>query len=148
MAKNQLLLLLKFEQEKEQQAANLLRQAEHDLQANFQRRQAVADYRLEYMKRLSERSKTGIDSATFSHYHAFVGNLDHAAEQVQQAIVQAQKLLEQRKIAWFKQRQKVQSVQMLIDKQQHKLAVKQAKQEQKLFDEIATQQFIRRATIR
>lgn len=144
MATNSLQLILRFEQDKEQQAANLLRQAEQELQANFQRRQAVADYRLEYMKRLAERSKTGITSATFSHFHAFVGKLDHAAEQVEQAIKQGQQLLQQRKTAWLKQRQKVQSIELLLDKQQQKLQIKQARAEQKLFDEIATQQYVRR----
>ncbi len=69
---NQLETLLKFEQKKEEQAENMLRNAENDYQQNITRLQSVADYRLEYMNRLSQRSLQGVDSATYNHYHAFI----------------------------------------------------------------------------
>ena len=55
MAMKQLNTLLKFEQGKEELAANKLRMAENDYQQNLIRLQSVSDYRLEYMKRLSAR---------------------------------------------------------------------------------------------
>ena len=96
------------------------------------------------MKRLSERSITGVDSATFNHYHAFISKLDNAAEQVQIAVRQAKALAEKRRTLWFKQRQKVQAVEHLIAIKLKKMVIKEQKAEQKMFDEIATQQFIRR----
>ena len=44
----------------------------------------------------------------------------------------------------MEQRQKVQAVEMLLDAQLKKLNVIKQRQEQKMFDEIATQQFVRR----
>ncbi len=144
MATNQLITLLKFEKSKEELAANTLRNAENDYQQNLVRLQSVADYRLEYMKRLSQRSSTGLDSATYNHYHAFISKLDYASAQVEIALKQAKALVEQSKKAWLKQRHKVQAVEVLTAKRKQELAKLDAKKEQKMFDEIATQQFIRR----
>ena len=144
MSLSQLNTLYKFEHDKEKQAAQLLQQAELDYQQNIQRLQSVSDYRLEYMKKLNERSMQGIDSATYTHYHAFVKKLDYAGEQVEIAMKQAKALIEQRKKAWLAQRQKVQAVELLKEKALAKIAKKEARKEQLMFDEIATQQFVRR----
>jgi len=144
MATKQLETLLKFEQGKEEQAANTLRVAENDYQQNIIRLQSVSDYRLEYMKRLNQRSAVGLDSATYNHYHAFISKLDYASDQVEIAMRQAKALVEQSKLVWFKQRQKVQAVEMLSAKRQKALVKMADKKEQNMFDEIATQQFLRR----
>ncbi len=144
MATEQLETLLKFEQGKEKLAANTLRSEENDYQQNLIRLQSVADYRLEYMKRLSQRSSVGLDSATYNHYHAFISKLDYASSQVEIAMKQAKALVEQSKTLWIKQRHKVQAVEMLAAKRQLALTKIANKKEQNMLDEIATQQFIRR----
>lgn len=143
---NQLETLLKFEKSKEERAANTLRSAENDYQQNLIRLQSVSDYRLEYMKRLSQRSSIGLDSATYTHYHAFINKLDYASEQVKVAMQQAKALVKQSKSLWLKQREKVQAVEMLVKKRGIALASIEIKKEQAMFDEIATQQFLRRKT--
>ena len=140
----QLLTLLKFEQSKVEKAENALRNAENDYQQNLTRLQSVSDYRLEYMSRLSERTAVGLDSATYNHYHAFINKLDNAAEQVRIAMNQAKALVEQSKQLWIKQRMKVQAVEMLTDKRNAALMKIESKKEQSMFDEISTQQFLRR----
>jgi len=145
-ASKQLETLLKFEQKKEELAAKTLSLAENDYQQNIIRLQSVSDYRLEYMKRLNQRSLTGLDSATYNHYHAFISKLDYASEQVEIAMKQAKALVEQSKALWFKQRQKVRAVEMLSAKRQLAITKIANKKEQNMFDEIATQQFIRRQT--
>ena len=144
MAMKQLDTLLKFEQDNEQRCADQLKIAENEYQQNITRLQGVADYRLEYMKRLSQRAEQGLDSATYSHYHAFIAKLDTASEQVEIAVKQAKALVEQSKSLWLKQRQKVKAVELLRDKRLDKMAVAAERAEQKMFDEIATQQYIRR----
>lgn len=140
----QLNTLYKFELDKEQKAAQALQSAELDYQQNQERLKSVSDYRLEYMRRLNQRSVEGIDSATYSHFHAFIAKLDNAAQQVKIAAHQAKALVETRKKQWLEQRQKIQAVELLRDKKLAVLKVSADKQEQKMFDEIATQQFIRR----
>ncbi len=144
MSTSQLDTLFKFESDKEQKAAQQLQLAERDYQENLLRFESVGDYRLEYMKRLNERSLVGIDSATYRHFHAFVAKLDNAAEQVEIAIRQAKSLVEQRKKQWFAQRQKVKAVELLREKKRLAAQKKADKVEQNMFDEIATQQFIRK----
>ena len=57
---------------------------------------------------------------------------------------QAKALVEQSKHLWLKQRQKVQAVEMLAKKRNLALVKIESKKEQAMFDEIATQQFLRR----
>jgi flagellar FliJ protein len=144
MAMKQLDTLFKFEQDNEQRCADQLKIAENEYQQNITRLQGVADYRLEYMKRLSQRAEQGLDSATYSHYHAFIAKLDTASEQVEIAAKQAKALVEQSRSLWLKQRQKLKAVESLRDKRLEKIAVAAERSEQKMFDEIATQQYIRR----
>jgi flagellar FliJ protein len=140
----QLNTLYKFELNKEQKASQALQAAELDYQQNKDRLKNVSDYRLEYMRRLNQRSLEGIDSATYSHFHAFIAKLDNASQQVKIAVHQAQALVETRKKQWLEQRRKIQAVELLRDKKLAALQLIANKQEQKMFDEIATQQFVRR----
>jgi flagellar FliJ protein len=144
MAMKQLDTILKYEQDNEQRCADQLKIAENEYQQNISRLQGVADYRLEYMKRLSQRAEQGLDSATYSHYHAFIAKLDTASAQVEIATKQAKALVEQSKNIWLKQRQKVKAVELLRDKRLKIIAVAAERSEQKMFDEIATQQYVRR----
>ena len=144
MSLKQLNTLYKYEKDKENKAAQQLQAAELDYQQNIQRLESVSDYRLEYMKRLNQRSIKGVDSITFSHFHAFIAKLDNASEQMSIAVEQAKALVGQSKKLWLKQRQKVQAVEMLTDKRNLALVKIANKKEQSMFDEIATQQFLRR----
>jgi flagellar FliJ protein len=144
MPLKQLNTLHRYEQDKEKNAAQALQTAEFEYQQNIERLKSVSDYRLEYMKRLNARSLVGIDSATFSHFHAFIAKLDNAAEQVDIAIMQSKSMVEKRRKQWFAQRQKIQAVELLLDKKKQALIITANKQEQKMFDEIATQQYVRR----
>ncbi|GHE80849.1 flagellar export protein FliJ [Thalassotalea profundi] len=144
MSLQQLNILYKYEYDKERKAAQQLQIAEQDYQQNLLRLQNVGDYRLEYMRRLDQRSLEGIDSATYRHFHAFIAKLDNAAEQVEIAIKQAKALVEQRKSQWLTQRQKVKAVEHL---QQQKIKVQEKinnKREQNMLDEFSTQQYVRR----
>jgi len=143
MSVKQLETLYKFESEKERNTAQKMQIAENEYQDNLLRLQSVAEYRLEYMKRLEQRSRQGFNSATYRHFHAFINKLDNAAEQVKIAITQSKAMMEKCKKEWLMQRQKVQAVEHLIDKKLKIIQKKADKQEQNMFDELATQQFIR-----
>jgi flagellar FliJ protein len=144
MSMTQLDTLYQYEQSKESKAAQALQAAELDHQQNIERLKSVGDYRLEYMKRLNQRSLAGIDSATYSHFHAFIAKLDNAAEQVKVAVHQAKALVETRRQQWLEQRKKIQAVEHLRNKKLAALSLAANKQEQKMFDEFSTQQFVRR----
>ena len=140
----QLNTLHKYELDKEQKASQALQVAEVDYEQNKTRLKSVSDYRLEYMRRLNQRSIEGIDSATYSHFHAFIAKLDNASQQVKIAVHQAKALVDTRKKQWLEQRQKIQAVELLRNKKLAALQLVANKKEQKMFDEMATQQFVRR----
>jgi flagellar FliJ protein len=140
----QLNTLYKYELDKEQKASQALQVAEVDYEQNKARLKSVSDYRLEYMRRLNQRSIAGIDSATYSHFHAFIAKLDNASQQVKIAVHQAKALVDTRKKQWLEQRQKIQAVELLRNKKLAALELVANKKEQKMFDEMATQQFVRR----
>ncbi|MBA6291792.1 flagellar export protein FliJ [Colwellia sp. MB3u-70] len=140
----QLNTLYKYELDKEQKASQALQVAEVDYEQNKTRLKSVSDYRLEYMRRLNQRSIEGIDSATYSHFHAFIAKLDNASQQVKIAVHQAKALVDTRKKQWLEQRQKIQAVELLRNKKLAALQLVANKKEQKMFDEMATQQFVRR----
>ncbi|MBA6326970.1 flagellar export protein FliJ [Colwellia sp. MB02u-6] len=140
----QLNTLYKYELDKEQKASQALQVAEVDYEQNKARLKSVSDYRLEYMRRLNQRSIAGIDSATYSHFHAFIAKLDNASQQVKIALHQAKALVDTRKKQWLEQRQKIQAVELLRNKKLAALQLVANKKEQKMFDEMATQQFVRR----
>ncbi|MFT7413316.1 MAG: flagellar FliJ protein [Paraglaciecola sp.] len=140
----QLNTLYKYELDKEQKASQALKLAEVDYEQNKARLKSVSDYRLEYMHRLNQRSIAGIDSATYSHFHAFIAKLDNASQQVKIALHQAKALVDTRKKQWLEQRQKIQAVELLRNKKIDALQLVANKKEQKMFDEMATQQFVRR----
>lgn len=143
MSLKQLITLHKFEKDKERQAIEQLKTAKLDYQQNLQRLTSVGEYRLEYMKRLMDRSAVGVDSATYNHFHAFVLKLDNAAQQVEIAIKQSNALVEQKKTLWLQQQRKVRAIEKLLENLQIKKIKKENRQEQLMFDEISTQQFIR-----
>jgi flagellar FliJ protein len=140
----QLNTLYKYELDKEQKASQALQVAEVDYEQNKARLKSVSDYRLEYMRRLNQRSIAGIDSATYSHFHAFIAKLDNASQQVKIAVHQAKALVDTRKKQWLEQRRKIQAVELLRNKKLAALQLIANKKEQNMFDEMATQQFVRR----
>ncbi len=142
----QLDILLQYERDKEQRCAEQLKLAEVEYQQNINRLAGVGEYRLEYMKRLSQRAQNGLESSTYTHFHAFIAKLDSASAQVEIAVAQAQSLVAQAKVIWLKQRQKVNAVELLRDARQKKLTISAEKVEQKMFDELATQQYSRKAS--
>ena len=72
-----------------------------------------------------------------------MGKLDKACEQQMQVIAQAKMAADQRKQMWLKQQQKVKAVTLLLDKKRLAKEKKEAKAEQAMLDEFATQRFIR-----
>ena len=143
MSDKALELVYQFEKSKEDQAANVLRQAQAHYQTNVDHLNGIGQYRLDYMKQLNERASSGVGGLTFGHYQNFIAKLDTAATQQQQTIIAAKKVVEQRRQQWIKQQQKVKSVEILLAKKRAKVVAAESKQEQKMFDEIAGQRFIR-----
>ena len=144
MAKNKLDLLLKLENDKEENLRMSYLQANQNLQANQQKLQGLNNFRLEYSQQLHVKGKSGLSSAGFGQYHAFIAKIEEAIRQQASTVNTAKQVVTQRKALWLKQQVKAKAVAKLIEKQNLKAAALMAKSEQKMLDEFAANQFFQR----
>jgi len=144
MAKNKLDLLLKLENDKEENLRMSYLQANQNLQANQQKLQGLNNFRLEYSQQLHVKGKSGLSSAGFGQYHAFIAKIEEAIRQQASTVNTAKQVVTQRKALWLKQQVKAKAVAKLIEKQNLKAATLMAKSEQKMLDEFSANQFFQR----
>lgn len=144
MAKNKFDLLLKLESDKEESLRMSYLQANQNLQANQQKLQGLNDFRLEYSQRLHLKGQSGLSSAGFGQYHAFIAKIEEAIRQQASTVNTAKQVVSQRKTLWLKQQIKAKAVAKLIENQKIKAAAVVAKNEQKMLDEFTSNQFFQR----
>ncbi|WP_282131863.1 flagellar export protein FliJ [Pseudoalteromonas aliena] len=144
MAKNKLHLLLKLENDKEETLRMSYLQANQNLQANQQKLRGLNDFRLEYTQQLHLKGQAGLSSEGFSQYHVFIAKIEEAIRQQGSTVNTVKQVVTQRKAIWLKQQIKAKAVAKLIEKQKLKADVLIAKNEQKMLDEFASNQFFQR----
>ncbi|MDN3381990.1 flagellar export protein FliJ [Pseudoalteromonas sp. APC 3358] len=144
MAKNKLDLLLKIENDKEENLRMSYLQANQNLQSNQQKLQGLNNFRLEYSQQLHLKGKSGLSSAGFGQYHAFIAKIEEAIRQQASTVNTAKQVVTQRKTLWLKQQIKAKAVAKLIENQKLKANALMAKNEQKMLDEFSTNQFFQR----
>ncbi|TMP10369.1 flagellar export protein FliJ [Pseudoalteromonas sp. S3178] len=147
MAKNKLDLLLKLENDKEESLRMNYLQANQNLQANQQKLQGLNNFRLEYSQQLHLKGKSGLSSAGFGQYHAFIAKIEEAIRQQASTVNTAKQVVTQRKALWLKQQIKAKAVAKLIEKQKLKASALIAKNEQKMLDEFSANQFFQRRKV-
>ncbi len=144
MAKNKLDLLLKIENDKEENLRMSYLQANQNLQSNQQKLQGLNSFRLEYSQQLHLKGKSGLSSAGFGQYHAFIAKIEEAIRQQASTVNTAKQVVTQRKTLWLKQQIKAKAVAKLIENQKLKANALMAKNEQKMLDEFSANQFFQR----
>lgn len=144
MAENKLRLLLKLENDKEEGLRVNYLQANQNLQANLQKQQGLNDFRLDYTRQLHEKGQSGLSSAGFSQYHAFIAKIEEAIRQQVTTTNTAKQVVTQRKALWLKQQMRTKAVAKLIENKKIKADSILAKNEQKMLDELSANQFFQR----
>lgn len=137
-------MVLELEQGREDEYAREFAQARSQLNLSERRLAGLTSYRMDYLRQANERAKTGIGSANFGHYHAFVGKLDTGIVQQQERLQKTQAQVAQIKSRWLSQQQRRKAIENLIEQRQAELEKKKARQEQLTSDEFAMQGFLRR----
>lgn len=143
MALAQLQLLAKVQREKEDKLQALYIQAQQFAKNQQDKYDGLANYRTDYIRQSQQRGMQGVQSRQFNQYLAFITKLDQALEQQNMQVQQAKKVAETRRVNWILLQRKRKAIDLLIEKELEKMAIKAQKQEQKMLDEIATQQFFR-----
>jgi len=119
-------------------------QANQNLQSNQQKLQGLNNFRLEYSQQLHLKGKSGLSSAGFGQYHAFIAKIEEAIRQQASTVNTAKQVVTQRKTLWLKQQIKAKAVAKLIENQKLKANALMAKNEQKMLDEFSANQFFQR----
>lgn len=141
----QLLLVASLEEKKVQNCAMQYQQANAHLQQNQQKLAGLERYRLDYLHNIRQKAKQGVGAMSMNQHHQFVGKLDKACEQQVNIINNAVLVVDQRKKQWLAQQQKQKAILHLISNKQKAAAIREAKLEQKMFDEFALQSTMRKA---
>lgn len=140
---NQLERVAKFEQEKEQKAAQAFQIAQHNVNAQKQKLQNLQHYRLEYLKQIQQSGKGGVAAKQYHQHLSFVGKLDKACEQQTGILSQASLAADQRKRQYLEQQKRRKAVDMLIEQKRLQAQKLEARREQQMMDEFATQKYFR-----
>jgi flagellar FliJ protein len=140
------MLVAEVERKREQNCAALYQQANAHLQANQQKLSGLERYKLDYLHGIRVKASKGIGAKSMNQHHQFIAQLDKACEQQIQVINQSVLVTDQRKRQWLAQQQKHKAIVHLIAMKKREAVKLANKQEQKLFDEIATQRASRKPT--
>jgi len=144
MALKQLQLLAKVQLEKEEKLQAQFVQAQQFAQMAIDKYTGLANYRTDYIRQSQQRGSEGVASRQFNQYLNFITKLDQALTQQNLQIQQAQRVTDIRRNAWLAMQKKRKALDLLIEKELQAGYQRMQKQEQKMLDEIATQQFFRR----
>lgn len=142
----QLYMVAKVEHDRAQHCGLQYQQANAHLQANQQKLSGLERYRLDYLHTIRLKAQQGVAAMAMSQHHQFVGKLDKACEQQVQVINNAVLVSHQRKQQWLDQQKKHKAILHLIALKEKQIKHIEAKQEQKMFDELASQRNSRRPT--
>ncbi|MCC5851258.1 MAG: flagellar export protein FliJ [Alkalimonas sp.] len=144
MANKQLELLVKVQLEREEKLqANFVQALQFSRQAE-QKYQGLADYRTEYIQQSQQQGSSGLQSRQYNQFVSFIAKLDQALEQQARQVSQAQAVMEQRRQQWLTMQKKRKAMEYLLEQQRQQALTKAARAEQRLQDEVAMQQFVRR----
>ncbi|HEC18561.1 MAG TPA: flagellar export protein FliJ [Gammaproteobacteria bacterium] len=99
--------VVKVAENREQQAAKALGEAQAALQQAQQRLAELKTYREEYVQRFHSDGATGMSAVQMGDYRLFLSKLSRAIEQQAELVEQAAARLEQQRQQWFDQRGKV-----------------------------------------
>ena len=99
---------------------------------------------MEYTQQLHIKGQSGLSSAGFSQYHAFIAKIEEAIRQQASTVNTARQVVSQRQNLWLKQQVKAKAVEKLIEKQQQKATAIELKNEQRMLDEFSSNQFFQK----
>jgi len=108
----------KVAESREQQAARALGQAQALLNQAEQRLAELKNYKEEYLRRFHTQGSRGMNAAQMEDYRRFLGKLDIAIGQQQQAVDQAANRVETQRQHWFERRGKTRALDKVVERYQ------------------------------
>ncbi|QYJ85045.1 flagellar export protein FliJ [Shewanella mesophila] len=136
--------VLKLALEAEEQAALQLKSAQLIHKKCQDQLTALQQYRLDYMKQMEQQQGHVISASNYHQFHQFIRQIDEAITKQLFAVAESDKQRLKGQQYWQGKQQKRKAVELLLEKKAVKRQLVELKQEQKLTDEFASQQFFRK----
>jgi flagellar protein FliJ len=143
MQNDPLFTVLKLACDAEEKAALQLKSTQSDRQKYQAQLDVLNNYRLDYMKQMSQHQGQSLSANHYSQFHQFIKQVDNAIAQQVNAVKDAETQVLYRQQNWQEKQQKRKAVEMLLEQKALKRANAENVREQKMSDEFAMQQFIR-----
>ncbi|MGS0695561.1 flagellar export protein FliJ [Shewanella sp. 0m-4] len=137
-------MVLKLTQDAEEQASLQLRSAQLELQRRQSQLEALQNYRLDYMKQMEQQQGQSISASHYHQFHQFVRQIDAAIVQQVNTVKDADTQRQHRQAYWQEKQQKRKAVELLLANKAEKAKLAELRSEQKMVDELASQQFYRK----
>lgn len=104
----------------------------------------LLQYRSDYASRCQANLETGLSAAAYSNFCSFMQKLDHAINGQQEIVRESKQRIEQAYAAWVSSEQKKMSFGTLANRVQNEALRKESRRDQKLSDEHAARQALRK----
>ncbi|MDA9557536.1 flagellar export protein FliJ [Vibrio sp.] len=138
-------ILLEQAKDQEKQASLALQSAQQELSGYYIQLKQIEKYRLDYCQQLVDRGQKGLSASEFTHLNRFLTQLDNTLKQQQAAEGHFKDQVFNCEEHWQDTRKKRNSFEWLMEKKAKEARHLEAKQEQKLLDELAMQQYTRQS---
>lgn len=133
--------LLDLSQTRLDDAARLLGQLMASEKEASERLELLIQYRTEYHTRFLETAKNGVNQDQWRNFQGFLGRLDAAVNQAQEAVRQSKQRTVNGQQHWLNKRGEVKAYDTLAERFQEKLSYAEQRREQKALDEHTSRQF-------
>nr|WP_276539315.1 flagellar export protein FliJ [Chromobacterium alkanivorans] len=128
-------------EDKQKAAAERMRLAQGRLADARSRQEQLDAFRGEYRQRLTSRGAQGITALQYQDFQRFLARLDEAMVQQQGEVERCtQRFLLERQ-AWQHEYKKLKAYEKLLQREQERAVVREARLQQKASDEFATRRF-------
>jgi flagellar FliJ protein len=97
----------------------------------------LLDYRRDYLARLDDTTRAGIDGEGLRNFRTFLAQLERAIEQQTDAMAEAQQRVSAAQAAWRNESRRIDSYQTLDDRRTEATKRSEERKAQKLTDELA-----------
>jgi flagellar FliJ protein len=129
--------LRQLAEQKRDEHARRLGQVTGERNEAHEKLRLLLDYRRDYLARLDQATRAGIDGEGLRNFRTFLAQLERAIEQQTDAMTGAQQRVHEAQLAWRDEARRVDSYQTLGERRAEASAKDEARRAQKLVDEFA-----------
>jgi flagellar FliJ protein len=135
---NPMTILRDMVEEKLKETTRTLGSVQQQLQEAVAQQKQLQHYELEYQQSLRQGMMgNGMSVADLMNYQSFILSLKQVVKQQEGHVASCEQAVDQVKVSWVKNKQKLNAFETLIDRRTMAQALVQSRQEQKLMDEFA-----------